>query len=778
MARRPHVAAPRVPRTWGAASRTALRRFAPAAFAPAVLTLAVAGCGEPTAVPATNAAATAPAVNESTAGAPEASAVPVVPASSARPVPGDATGAGRSPDRSAPDRGDAADAELAATLAGLPANLRGRFADLPERWAARQGDPLAAAAAAVTLQEAARLLMDFDEERAYDAFRLSGEAATLAAAAGALPDAAAGQIFYNAACALARDDEVAAAFASLDRAAEAGFSGWEHAETDPDLAALHSTPGFAARLAGWKAASPASAGGSMPEPLLSSADLSGGSGPDGLFPLEFAYMDVSGRPHRLSDYRGQVVVVDFWGTWCPPCRTEIPSFVRLQQQYGPDGLQILGLNYNDDVGDIRQFALQNDMNYPTGPGPDEARAAVPNFRGYPTTVFVGRDGRVRKTLVGAHPYESLEGVVLELLAERVEPADLAQWPTVPDEPRLTDLKKAQRLADGLDRDLLAELDANWELQFEEEAAGVAVARALGGLAGQAEQAGGTAALALPPHAGEIAAQIAAAFPDSAAADDGATFAPVFLAAAAALAQRRDTREALTFLERAATTGWTDWAAVEKNPAFRTLSDEEEFQQRLARWTGADPDAGLSGGGLTGGGPGDAGQGDADGMAAEPTSNLPPAEQAAADLAAAEPFTLSFIARDLDDNRQRPRDYEGQVLLVNLWGFGNEAGEGMIPDLVALQTEHKDAGLRTLGLAYDPPAVADVEAFVAERGVNYPVGIGNQRAKDAVEGYRDLPTTVFVGRDGTARLVVTGPRSRDYLEAVATTLLAEPAPAEQ
>ncbi|MFH5804530.1 TlpA family protein disulfide reductase [Alienimonas sp. DA493] len=768
MARRLIRVAPRVPRTWGALSFAALGGA----------TLIAAGCGEPTTVPI----ATAPAATAPAAGSPAASEVPAAPASAARS--GAVDPAGRTAARSSLDRrgdapGEAADGSsddglpadgfsndrLAQTLEGLPANLRGQFEDLPERWAARRDDPRAAAEAAMTLQAAARLLMDFDEERAYGAFRLSGEAATLAAGSDILPDAAAAQIFYNAACALARDGEVVAAFASLDRAAEAGFPGWEHAATDPDLAELRDTPGFAARLDGWRAASSAataSRGGSMPDPLLSPEDLAGsGEGdPDGLFPFEFAYEDVSGRPHRLSDYRGQVVIVDFWGTWCPPCRAEIPSFVRLQETYGGDGLQILGLNYDDSVGDIRQFAAEYDMNYPTGPGPDAARAAVPNFSGYPTTVFVGRDGKVRKKLVGLHPYESLEGVVLELLAERVDPASLANWPTVPEEPRRTDLLKTQRLADGLDAGALAEVEENWERQFEEEAAGVAVARALGGLATEAERAGGTAAIALPPHAGEIAAQIAAAFPDAAATDDGTTFAPAFLAAAAALEQRNDTREALAFLERAAATGWTDWAAVTTNPAFSSLRNDEDFQQRLARWTGADPDAGPSAAG---------------GMAAETASNLSPAEQAAADLAAAQPFDLSLIFRDLGDERQRLADHRGDVVLLHYWSTRSEPAAAMVPDLVALQTEHGGAGLQTLGLAYDETAVADVESFVAERDVNYPVGIGHKRAQAAVPGFRDVPTVVFVGRDGTARLVAAGPRPKAYLEAVVTALLAEPAP---
>ena len=63
------------------------------------------------------------------------------------------------------------------------------------------------------------------------------------------------------------------------------------------------------------------------------------------FPFDFTLTDFSGQNISLTGFQGKVLIVDIWGTWCPPCRAEIPSFVKLQTEYGPQGLQIVGLNY-------------------------------------------------------------------------------------------------------------------------------------------------------------------------------------------------------------------------------------------------------------------------------------------------------------------------------------------------------------------------------------------------------------------------------------------------
>ncbi len=140
------------------------------------------------------------------------------------------------------------------------------------------------------------------------------------------------------------------------------------------------------------------------------------------FPLQFSVADVTGKPLSLADYRGKVVVVDLWGTWCPPCRMEIPSFVKLQETYGSQGFQMIGLNFeNETAAEAQQkvldFIKKNGINYPCALGTEEIQAQVPDFKGFPTTIFVDKTGQVRAKLLGFHEYDTLEGMVKTLLAE-------------------------------------------------------------------------------------------------------------------------------------------------------------------------------------------------------------------------------------------------------------------------------------------------------------------------------------------------------------------------
>ncbi len=137
----------------------------------------------------------------------------------------------------------------------------------------------------------------------------------------------------------------------------------------------------------------------------------------------------------LKQFDGKVVVVDIWGTWCGPCKMEIPHFVKLQEEYGDQGLQIVGINYEDldnsvplsmEKDRVQQFADDYQINYPLAIGDDETREQVPDFAGFPTTLFIDREGVVQKRLGGAYPYETLESIVKSMLGD--EKADTAAKP--------------------------------------------------------------------------------------------------------------------------------------------------------------------------------------------------------------------------------------------------------------------------------------------------------------------------------------------------------------
>lgn len=115
----------------------------------------------------------------------------------------------------------------------------------------------------------------------------------------------------------------------------------------------------------------------------------------------FALKDVNGRTVRLSDYRGKVVLINFWATWCPPCRAEMPDLIRLQRQHGKDGLQIIGVTYPPEKkARVRRFARSLKVNYPIILGTPEFKARFSSEETLPLTVVINRDGKVSEIISG------------------------------------------------------------------------------------------------------------------------------------------------------------------------------------------------------------------------------------------------------------------------------------------------------------------------------------------------------------------------------------------
>lgn len=114
--------------------------------------------------------------------------------------------------------------------------------------------------------------------------------------------------------------------------------------------------------------------------------------------------DLEGHPQPLAQWRGKVLVVNFWATWCEPCREEIPVFVRLQHQYGPAGLQFVGIAI-DQRAKVQVFARDFGINYPVLIGRidtiDLSRRAGNRPGALPHTVIIGRDGRIAAQHLGA-----------------------------------------------------------------------------------------------------------------------------------------------------------------------------------------------------------------------------------------------------------------------------------------------------------------------------------------------------------------------------------------
>ncbi len=132
---------------------------------------------------------------------------------------------------------------------------------------------------------------------------------------------------------------------------------------------------------------------------------------------DFKLTDSDGKVHRLADYRGKWVIVNFWATWCAPCLEEIPEFIKLQEKYGKQGLQFVGIAI-DQKDKVEAFAEQNGINYPVLAGEADAidlsRKAGNRLGALPYTLIIDRAGQVVATELGGLTEAKLEAVIKPL----------------------------------------------------------------------------------------------------------------------------------------------------------------------------------------------------------------------------------------------------------------------------------------------------------------------------------------------------------------------------
>ena len=132
---------------------------------------------------------------------------------------------------------------------------------------------------------------------------------------------------------------------------------------------------------------------------------------------DFSVKDLQGREVSSADLRGKVVLIDFWATWCKPCKQEMPGYQKLVDLYGSRGFAVVGLKFNDmpDTEDPILFAKKLGVRYPLAVAPDDLRQKFGGIEGLPTTMLYDRQGTLRYKVIGFEYTDTVESQIKPLL---------------------------------------------------------------------------------------------------------------------------------------------------------------------------------------------------------------------------------------------------------------------------------------------------------------------------------------------------------------------------
>ena len=136
---------------------------------------------------------------------------------------------------------------------------------------------------------------------------------------------------------------------------------------------------------------------------------------------DFTLEQMNGDTFRLSDYSGEIVVLNFWATWCPPCRQEIPGFIALQEEFEDQGVTFVGVSLNKDgFSSVRPYAEKMGINYPLVVDDGSVAPQYGGIRILPSTVLIGPEGTIQHRKVGYFPEEQLRSRLNAMLGQNTD----------------------------------------------------------------------------------------------------------------------------------------------------------------------------------------------------------------------------------------------------------------------------------------------------------------------------------------------------------------------
>ena len=133
-------------------------------------------------------------------------------------------------------------------------------------------------------------------------------------------------------------------------------------------------------------------------------------------PLNYTVKDMNGANVTLASFKGKIILLNFWATWCEPCKEEIPDLIALQKQY-KDEIVVLGFSIDDSAEQLKKYAAEYQMNYPVlvGSGHENIQEAYGPLWGVPVTVIIDRDGKIAKKQSGIRTLAQFEREIKKLL---------------------------------------------------------------------------------------------------------------------------------------------------------------------------------------------------------------------------------------------------------------------------------------------------------------------------------------------------------------------------